>query len=100
MSARIIPREDLADVIDVQSRPKGEKEALSKVIDFLDELALEKEEGDVQIELQQQSRGNLPGQVIQAFEVRAGDDLSETAQQILDDAVKDGREGGSGKIRY
>jgi hypothetical protein len=100
MSAKVIPREDLiVDMID-SARPKGESEALKKIIDFLDELALEKEEGDVVVELQQQSRGTLPGQAITAFEIRAGDDISETAQQIIDEAVKDGREGGSGKIRY
>jgi hypothetical protein len=101
MSARVIPHDDLmSNVIDVEARPKDEAAALKKVLEFLEELALEKEEGDVVVELQQQSRGTMPGQAIQAWEIRAEDDLQETAQQIIDEAVKDGREGGSGKIRY
>lgn len=100
MASKIIPREDLERIIDVQTRPKGEKEAVAKVLDFLEELALEKEEGDVQVELLQQSRGSQLGQPLCSLEIRAGEDLQEVATQIVDEAVKDGLEGASGKTRY
>jgi hypothetical protein len=101
MATRIIPREDLDRVVDVEVRPKGEKEAVAKVTDFLDELALEKEEGDVEVHLIQQSRASANHQNIVSFQVRAGEDMNEVAVQIVDAAVIDARDAmATGKVRY
>src|SRR5512135_1175185 len=99
MAHQVIPREDL-EAIDVESRPKGDTEAVRKVLDFLEKLALDKEEGDIEIDLEQQSRGTGTGMALSTFQVRAGEDLHEVAQQIVDAAVLDGRDGASGKVRY
>ena len=101
-AVRTIPREQLDELLDQSDlRPKGEKEAQQKVLEFLEECALEKEDGDVDVHLMQQSRGSGVAQNICSFKVRAGDDLSEVAGQIVDDAIRDARDGAcSGKVRY
>jgi hypothetical protein len=99
MASQIIPREDL-EAIDVEARPKGDTEAVRKVLDFLEKLALDKEEGDVEVDLEQQSRGTGTSQALSTFQIRAGEDLADVAQQIVDAAVLDGRDGAAGKVRY
>lgn len=100
MATRVIPREDLV-IESPDVRPKGEKEAVAKVTDYLDELRLEKEEGDVDVHLVQQSRASGTPQNIVSFQIRAGEDLAEVSQQIIDAAIADARDGmASGKVRY
>ena len=102
MATRVIPRDQLDDFTDAGDvKPKGEAAAVKTVFEFLEECQLSEEDGDVTLDLVQQSRGSGVQQPVCSFTVRAGEDLQEFAQQVVDDAIRDAREGGcSGKVRY